>query len=63
MSAEPDRQIPRLQDRRAGLDTDGEPREVPGAAWGNDGGRGFLEHTINLGPQLGVMSWVVALAP
>jgi Zn-dependent peptidase ImmA (M78 family) len=49
-----------LQDRRAGSGPDGEPREVPGAAWGDDRrGRSFLEYTIALGPEIGVMSWVV----
>jgi hypothetical protein len=33
----------------------------PGAAWGDEKGPGFLEHTINLGPAIGVMSWVVPL--
>ncbi len=36
------------------------PREVPGAAWGDDRpGRSFLEQAIALGPGLGVMSWIV----
>jgi hypothetical protein len=47
----------RMQGRRAG--GEGAPREVPGAAWGDDGGPGFLEHAIAWGPD--VLSWVVAL--
>ena len=46
-----------LQDRRAG--SDGGPREVPGAAWGDPRGPGFIEHAIALGPGPGVLSWVV----
>jgi len=60
----PDSLAARLQDRRVagGGDVDAEPREVPGAAWGDDTrGRAFLEQTIALGPELGVMSWIVAL--
>jgi Zn-dependent peptidase ImmA (M78 family) len=49
----------RLQARPASA-ADGEPCEVPGEAWGDDGGRGFLEHAIALGPAIGVVSWIVA---
>jgi hypothetical protein len=48
-----------LQDRCAGAD--GSPQEVPGAAWGDFGGPGFVEHAIALGPDLGVLSWVVPI--
>jgi Zn-dependent peptidase ImmA (M78 family) len=49
----------RLQSVPAGRD--GEPREVPAAAWGYEGlhGETFVEHAIALGPDLGVMSWIV----
>jgi len=51
-----------LQDVRAGADGYAEPREVPGAAWGDERhGRAFVEQTIALGPEIGVMSWVVAV--
>jgi len=46
-----------LSAARAGAS--GEPREVPGAAWGAAGGAGFVEHAIALGPDVGVLSWVV----
>jgi hypothetical protein len=46
-----------LQDGRAGLES--RPREVAGAAWGDAGGPGFVEHAVALGPELGVMSWIV----
>jgi hypothetical protein len=49
----------RLQNARAGAS--GEPREVPGAAWGDPGGA-FLEHAIALGPDVGVLSWIVPAA-
>ncbi len=48
-----------LQDR-VSRGVEEHPREVPGAAWGDEGGRGFVEHAIALGPELGVMSWIVA---
>jgi Zn-dependent peptidase ImmA (M78 family) len=52
----------RLQDRRGGgASGDERPLEVPGAAWGDEAGRGFLEHAIALGPEIGVMSWIVPL--
>ena len=47
-----------VQRKRAGTDDD--PREVPGAAW--RGKTPFLEHAIGLGPEIGVMSWIVPLA-
>jgi hypothetical protein len=51
-----------LQDVRAGSDGYAEPREVPGAAWGDERrGRAFVEQTIALGPEIGAMSWVVAV--
>ena len=50
----------RLQDR-LGRGAEEQPREVPGAAWGDESGPGFVEHAIALGPELGVMSWVVAV--
>jgi Zn-dependent peptidase ImmA (M78 family) len=37
-----------------------ERQEVPGAAWGDERGAGFVEHAVALGPGLGVLSWVVA---
>jgi hypothetical protein len=46
----------RLQARRAGEGR----REVPGEAWGDPEGAGFVEETVALGPELGVMSFVVA---
>jgi Zn-dependent peptidase ImmA (M78 family) len=49
-----------LQDARAGAS--GEPREVRGMAWGDPGGAGFVEHAIALGPDVGVLSWVVPAA-
>jgi hypothetical protein len=49
-----------LQVARAGAS--GEPREVPGVAWGDAGGAGFVEHAIALGPDVGVLSWVVPAA-
>jgi hypothetical protein len=48
-----------LQGARPGAD--GVPREVPGAAWGDPGGPGFVEHAIARGPDFGVMSWIVPL--
>jgi Zn-dependent peptidase ImmA (M78 family) len=50
----------RLQTRRAGGEEG--PREVPGEAWGDAGGAGFVEETIALGPELGVMSWIRPIA-
>jgi Zn-dependent peptidase ImmA (M78 family) len=49
----------RLQFVPAGRD--GEPREVPAAAWGYDAAHGetFIEHALALGPDLGVVSWIV----
>jgi hypothetical protein len=40
---------------------DGEPRVVPGAAWGFESAHGetFIEHALALGPDLGVLSWLV----
>ena len=49
-----------LRSARAGAS--GAPREVPGAAWGDAGGAGFVEHAIALGPDVGVLSWVVPVA-
>lgn len=49
----------RLQGQRPGGEVPA--REVSGAAWGDEGGNGFLEHAIALGPEVGVMSFVVAV--
>jgi len=48
----------RLQERRPGAEEP--PQEVPAEAWGG-GARGFIEHAMALGPEIGVMSWVVAI--
>jgi Zn-dependent peptidase ImmA (M78 family) len=53
----------RLQDVPAGCD--GEPREVPAAAWGYAGAdrdATFLEHALAFGPDIGVLSWIVPAA-
>jgi Zn-dependent peptidase ImmA (M78 family) len=49
-----------LQNARAGAS--GEPREVPGVAWGDATGAPFVEHAIALGPDIGVLSWLVPAA-
>ncbi len=56
----PDSHAARLQNERAGVNS--EPREVAGAAWGCERGERLIEHTVVLGPDVGVFSWIVPAA-